>query len=112
VSRDKIKIIEFGMDQDSPSPTGASGSGLVKIKEFGDDRAEARTRAATAKDIGPIKIIEFDDGPQTRKPKPQAAPPAKAGKRVGPVKIKAFDEEREAEVSIGGAPKIKIMEFD
>ncbi len=106
--RDKIKIIEFGMDDDRPSLTKPTGGGAMKIIEFDNDPDDSRKRVATAGDVGHIKIIEFDDDPNTKKP-PVAE---KIEKRVGPVKIKEFAEDLEAREPIGGAPKIKIMEFD
>jgi hypothetical protein len=110
VSRDKIKIIEFGMEDDGPSPADSAGGAAMRIIEFDNDPQESQTRVATAKDVGHIKIVEFDDDSKTKK----APMPEKPRKPVGPVKIKEFDKEEEAETRGPGfgAPKIKIMEFD
>ena len=110
MSRDNIKIIEFGMEDDSPPSANPAGGREMKIVEFDNDPHDSQARVATAKDVGHIKIIEFDDDPKTEK----TPMPEKPRKLVGPVKIKEFDKEEEAEAreSSGGAPKIKILEFD
>ncbi len=108
VSRDKIKIIEFGMDDDRPSLPNATGGGAMKIVELDKDPGDSRKRVATARDIGHIKIVEFDNDPETEK----TPVPEETKKRIGPLKIKEFDKEPETRESIGDAPKIKIMEFD
>ena len=38
--------------------------------------------------------------------------PEKTKKRIGPLKIKEFGKEPETRESTGGAPEIKIVEFD
>jgi len=123
VNRDQIKIVEFGMDDDVPSPS-QGGSGGLKVIEYDKDREggrdggreDGRRRVATGADVGPIKIIEFDDdlkGGRAPTPAPERRDSRERPARtVGPVKIRDFDKEREAEKSIGGGPKIKIMEFD
>lgn len=108
MSRDEIKIIEFGMDDDRPSLPNSTGGGTMKIVEFGNDPGDSRKRVAVARDVGHIKIIEFDNDPETEK----APEPEKTKKRIGPLKIKEFGKEPETRESTGGAPKIKIMEFD
>ncbi len=108
MSRDKIKIIEFGMDDDRPSLPNSTGGGAMKIIEIDNDPGDSRKWVATARDIGHIKIVEFDNDPETEK----TPVPEKTKKRVGPLKIKEFDKEPETRESMGGAPKIKIMEFD
>ncbi len=98
MNRDRIKIVEFDMDDEKSTAPATPG--------------------ATAKDIGPIKIIEFDDDAtpaKFREPEvgPEAPRKSKAPRRtVGPIKIIEFDKEQDAYETVGGAPKIKIMEFD
>lgn len=116
MSRDKIKIIEFGMDDGSPPP--AETGGGVKVVEYGDDRGGGRKRVATAADVGRIKIVEFDDDreagntPPPERPAPPAPAARPAKRTVGPVKIRDFDKESEDRKTPGGGPRIKIMEFD
>lgn len=110
MNRGKIKIIEFGMDDDDPSPKDVSGGGGLKIIEFDNEPQESPKRVATAKDVGHIKIIEFDDDRTAKR----APPPERPRRAVGPVKIREFDKEDEPEGrgSIGVGAKIKIVEFD
>ncbi len=108
MSRDEIKIIEFGMDDDRPSLPNATGGGAMKIIELDKDPGDSRKRVATAGDIGHIKIVEFDNDPETEK----TPVPESTKNRIGPLKIKEFGKEPETRESIGGAPKIKIVEFD
>ena len=108
MSRDEIKIIEFGIDDDRPARPDSTGGGAMKIIEFGNDPGDSRKRVAAAGAIGHIKIVEFDNDPETEK----TPVPEETKKRIGPLKIKEFDKEPETRESIGDAPKIKIMEFD
>ena len=118
MNRDHIKIVEFDMDgEKSPAPA-TPGAAAMNIVETDNDQKDHRPRVATAKDIGPIKIIEFDDdAPPAKSRAPEAGPeaPRKSrapGRTVGPIKIIEFDKEQDAYETVGGAPKIKIMEFD
>ncbi len=108
MNRDKIKIIEFGKEEESPPQPDSARDATIKIVEFDNDPADSPKRVATAKDIGHIKIIEFDDDPKT---KASSAPEQRAA-RVGPVSIKEFDKDAEVDEPTGRPPKIKIMEFD
>ncbi len=110
MSRDKIKIVEFGVDDDGPSPPAASGDRGMKIIEFDNEPGDGGKRVATAKDVGQIKIIEFDDEPRDKK----ASPPEPPRQTVGAIKIKEFGKEAEAEARepSSGERKIKIVEFD
>ena len=108
MSSDKIKILEFRMDDDGPSLPGPTGDRAMKIIDFDHDSDDSRKRVATAKDVGHIKIVEFGNDPKTGK----IRLPEKTDRRVGPVKIKEFNKEPEAQKSIGRTPKLKIMEFD
>lgn len=108
MSRDEIKIIEFGIDDDRPARSDSTGGGAMKIIEFGNDPGDSRKRVAAAGAIGHIKIVEFDDDPETER----TPVPEKTKKRIGPLKIKEFGKEPETRESTGGAPEIKIVEFD
>jgi len=103
-----MKILEFGADGDSASPASPDAGKAMKILEFGKDQEDSQKTVATAKDVGHIKIVEFDDDLKAQKV-PVADKPRKA---VGAVKIKEFDKETEARGPGDAAPKIKIMEFD
>lgn len=108
MNRDKIKILEFGLDDDGPSRRRPTGDGAMKIIEFDKTPDDSRKRVATAKDVGHIKIVEFGNEPEPRKIRMSE----KIERRVGPMKIKEFDKEAAARESIAGTPKIKIVEFD
>lgn len=108
MSRDKIKVIEFGMDDDRRSLPKSTAHGAMKIIEFDNEPDDGGKRVATARDVRDIKIIEFDGDPEVRK----SPVPQKTGRRVGPVKIKEFAEDGEDRKTIGGTPNIKILEFD
>ena len=113
VNRDKIKIVEFGMDDDAaPSPR-SSGGKDIRIIKFDDDKTDDRQQIATAESIGHIKIIEFEDerGRGSAKAATLPKPPRKA---LPPVKIKEFDKDEDNARRTKGAgfSKIKIMEFD
>lgn len=111
VSRDKMKILEFGTDEEIPPPPGARDDNAMKIVEFDGAPGEGQQKVATAKDIGQIKILEFGD--ENKVAKPKAAPLAdRPRKSVGAVKIKEFGEETEGEEPSSAESKIKIMEFD
>ena len=126
---DGIKIVEFDDDGEG-SPAARPGAGRVagpvagpvsgpvsdrggktgmKIVEFDNDRDEGRAAVATPENIGPVKIVEFDDeGPSGPPPRetPKAAPKA--------IKIRDFGAEAEAgrKGDAGSGSKIKVMEFD
>ena len=108
MSRDNIKIIEFGMDDDPRPASRSPDSGTRKIIEFDNDREDNRQRFMSGKNVGHIKIIEFDDEPPKKQPKEPEKPKA----TVGPVKIIEFDKESETLENTGGIAKIKIIEFD
>ena len=119
MDRGKIKIIEFGKDDDSPGApaAGTGGTRPMKIVEFDDDPGGGTRRPPGPKEVGRIRIVEFDD-----------APPAASGQRaftpsdevptprprIGSIKIKEFGEEdKERPRGTGRAgSRIKIMEFD
>ena len=126
MGRDGIKIVEFDRDDDlSPAARPNEKKG-IKIIEFDNDRDDSREggrkTAATARDLGPIKIVEFDDdGPSG--PSSGASGPSSAAETPRPadraIKIRDFAEEAETgrRSGTGNEPKIagsniKVMEFD
>ncbi len=108
MNRDDIKIVEFGMDDEPRAKSRPAESEAMKIVEFDDAREDHRQKVVTGADVGHIKIVEFDNDPPKAQPKTTENPRA----AVGPVKIVEFDEDSEAIGTAGGAPRIKIMEFD
>lgn len=126
MARDGIRIVEFD-DDGNGSPVDRPGAGTVsgplssplsnrggktgmKIVEFDSERDEGRAAVATPENIGPVKIVEFDDdgpsGPAPARETPKAAPRA--------IKIRDFGAEAETGRTgdAGGGSKIKVMEFD
>ena len=119
MDRGKIKIIEFGKDDENPrAPMSDSGSARsMKIVEFDSEPAGGGRPAVTKPEPGRIRIVEFDDDrPRTRAER--AAPPewgpSVSRARVGAIKIKEFDDEGQERPRGGGetASRIKIVEFD
>ena len=108
MSRDKIKIVEFGLDDAPPAGSKPDDARAMKILEFDSDDRDERPTVATGKDVGPIKIVEFDD--DLSSPQKKANGPPQAARR--PINIKEFDQEKERTVAPGGGPKMKIVEFD
>jgi len=111
MDRNKIKIIEFGMDDDEGAEANTSSEAReMKIIEFDNDPPEPGNRVASAVDVKNIKIIEFDDDRKTGStPSPRIrTEPAAA------MKIKEFDKDATADAQerAGGRAKIKIVEFD
>ena len=118
MDRGKIKIIEFGKDDESPraSTPEFGGARSMKIVEFDDEPAGGR-RAATKPEPGRIRIVEFDDDRLRTKAERAAPPewgPSVSRARVGAIKIKEFDDEGQEQPRGGGgtASRIKIVEFD
>ncbi len=113
MNRDHIKIVEFGMDDDTPATSTLADSGAIKNNESDNDREAGQQRVATGKAVGHIKIIEFDD--DGTKPMPREPEKSKISVgpiKVGPIKIIEFDKEQDAPEFDSVAPKIKILEFD
>lgn len=118
MDRDKMKIIDFGMDESRPprgtSATGASSGPAMKIVDFDGDSGHDRKHRVNT---GHVKIVEFnDDEPEARlENRPATAEKRPAPKvRLGPIKIREFgrEEETRPRYTKGKAPQIKIMEFD
>ena len=119
MDRGKIKIIEFGKEDDSlgAPAAGSGGTRPVKIVEFDDDPGGGARRSPGPKEVGRIRIVEFDDGPPAAggqrafMPSDEVPTPRP---RIGSIKIKEFGEEgKERPRGAGrGSPRIKIMEFD
>ena len=119
MDRGKIKIIEFGMDDERPkgSPSSSAGAARMKIVEFDNEPAGGGGRAATRSEPGRIRIVEFDDEkPRARseRPSPPEWGPSVSRARVGAIKIKEFDDEGQerARGGAGATSRIKIVEFD
>ena len=108
MNRDKIKIIEFGMDEDTRPSEVSNDPESMKIVEFGKDREDSRPKVATGKDVRDIKIVEFDNDRSKAAPTISQQPKAS----VRPVKIVEFDENGEATSNKSGKPGMKILEFD
>ena len=92
--------------------------GKIKIIEFGKDEERAGGAATDSHGAGRMKIVEFDD--ERPRPKGERAPPPPWGPsasraRIGAIKIKEFDDEGNERPRAGGgagAARIKIVEFD
>ena len=116
----KIKIIEFGKDEEPAggAATGARAAGRMKIVEFDDDAPGAAQRGPARPPVAAIRIVEFDD--ERPRPKGERAPPPPRGPsasraRIGAIKIKEFDDEGNERARGGGhagTARIKIVEFD
>lgn len=107
MSRDDIKIIEFGME-DEPQPKRHTAEPGIKIVEFDNDLRQASPHVVTGNDVGHIKIIEFGDD-AAKSPPSKASNPKRAARAI---KIVEFDDEPTTATAPHAAPKIKIMEFD
>ncbi len=116
MDRDKIKIVEFGMDDESRPKSRLAESETMKVVEFGDEWEDGRQRPVTGNDVGHIKIVESRGGPPAESHGvPPKAQPKKTGKMkamAGQMKIVEFDQESEETGSLGRNSKIKIIEFD
>ena len=119
MDRGKIKIIEFGKDEESPraSTPEFGGARSMKIVEFDSEPAGGDRRAAAKPEPGRIRIVEFDDDrPRTKaeRTSPPEWGPSVSRARVGAIKIKEFDDEGQERPRGGGgtASRIKIVEFD
>ena len=119
MDRGKIKIIEFGKDEESPraSTPEFGGARSMKIVEFDNEPASGGGRAAVKPEPGRIRIVEFDDDrPRTKaeRASPPEWGPSTSRARVGAIKIKEFDDEGQERPrgSGGTASRIKIVEFD
>ena len=110
MGRDGIKIVEFDQDGDRLRSARSKENKGMKIVEFDNDPAEGAGHVATAQNIGPIKIMEFDDD------RPAAKPSSSGPQRTvaKPIKIRDFGAEEETGRKGGTRkdPNIKIMEFD
>ena len=135
MGRDGIKIVEFDRDDDLSRAARPNEKKGIKIIEFDNDRDDSREGSrktvATARDIGPIKIVEFDDdgpsgpsgasgpssAPETPRPAARAikirdfGEEAEAGRRSGTSNEPKFAGSNIAGSKIAGS-KIKVMEFD
>ena len=119
MDRSKIKIIEFGKDDDRPGAPAVEAGGArgMKIVEFDDEPDRGPRRPSRPREVGRIRIVEFDDDPPARRAPPELDPSSGAPAprtRVGAIKIKEFDEDgRERPGGTGrGGPRIRIVEFD
>lgn len=122
MDRDKIKIVEFG---DDGEPQGGKKSATntrssppddgIKIREFGNSREPEGQKIARPENMGPIKIVEFDnDSNQERAPRQE--PQSEQRYRMPTqkdIKVVEFDddgvEKNPAQTKSGG---MKIVEFD
>ena len=119
MDRGKIKIIEFGKDEEGPRASTPEFGGVrsMKIVEFDNEPARGGGRAVAKPEPGRIRIVEFDDD-RSRTTAARAAPPeggpSLSRARVGAIKIKEFDDEGQERPrgSGGTASRIKIVEFD
>jgi len=119
MDRGKIKIIEFGKDEEHAGgvATDSRGAERLKIVEFDDDAPGAAKSGPARPPVGPIRIVEFDD--ERPRPKGERTPPpwgpSASRARIGAIKIKEFDDEGNERPRAGGgagAARIKIVEFD
>lgn len=124
MDRGKIKIIEFGKDDESPRAPASHARNArdtkardMKIVEFDHDPRGGGSRAPPRPEPGRIRIVEFDDDqPRTgaERTSPPERGPSASRARVGAIKIKEFDDEgKERPRRAGGASsRIRIVEFD
>ncbi len=112
MGRNGIKIIEFDQDDTLPQAERSGSAKGMKIVEFDDDVRDQAKVVATAKDIGHIKIVEFDDAPPVKRSSATNTPKT----FIKPIKIRDFGTESEAKSKMqsgsSAEQKIKIMEFD
>ena len=119
MERGKIKILEFGKDEESQRTSAGEfgGARSMKIVEFDNEPASGDRRTAAKPEPGRIRIVEFDDDrPRTKaeRTSPPEWEPSLSRARVGAIKIKEFDDEGQERPRGGGgtASRIKIVEFD
>ena len=88
MERDKIRIIEFGMDAEDPSRPAPAGGGSSRTRHGGADPAGSRPGRASAAPGAPaqMKILEFDGGEAQRGPRREATAP-----ELAHIKIVEFD---------------------
>ena len=119
MDRGKIKIIEFGKDDENPRAPMADSRHArgMKIVEFDNEPTGGGRRAGAKPEVGRIRIVEFDDDRPRARAEPASPPewgPSASRARVGAIKIKEFDDEGQERPRGGGgaASRIKIVEFD
>lgn len=123
MDRSKIKIVEFGDETSSDRPAHGrsradqpNDSG-IKIREFGFEEEPAEKKTATPENMGPVKVVEFDNAPLPRTPAQRHNAGSSAVDVPTPSQIKVFEYDDQGRLV--EKPKtenrhngIKIVEFD